>query len=72
MGLFGPNTSKIKKIVNKANAEAQRNAMRQGGRCSNCREYDASRGVCTGPVTMGGKQQGHVTSASSCCPHWRI
>lgn len=72
MGLFNSKQKKIQKIVNRANAEAQRKAINSGGRCSNCREYDPIRGVCTGPVTMGGKQAGHVTSPNSVCPHWRV
>ena len=72
MGLFGPNYRKVNRIVNKVNGDALRNAQRQGGCCGNCREYDSMRGVCTGPVTMAGKQPGHITSPDDLCSHWKI
>ncbi len=71
MGLFGGKQKKIEKIINRANAEAQAKAVRSGGCCRNCRDFDRIRSVCTGPVTIGGKQAAHVTSPDSVCPHWR-
>lgn len=70
MGLFG--SSKVKRIINRANADLERQARAKGGCCRNCKEYDAFRGVCTGPVTMAGKQPGHITTPDSICPHWKI
>ncbi|MBR4363227.1 MAG: hypothetical protein IKP42_10950 [Ruminococcus sp.] len=71
MGFF--KDLKINQIVNKANADLTRKASSQGGRCSNCRYYDSSRGVCVGPVNAFGQRlSGHITSPGSVCAHWEI
>ena len=71
MGFF--KDRKIENIINKANADATRRASSAGGRCSNCRYYDSSRGVCIGPVNAFGQRlSGHSTSPSSVCQHWAV
>lgn len=71
MGFF--KDLKFNQIVNKANADFTRKAANAGGRCSNCRYYDSSRGVCRGPVNAYGQRlQGHTTSPGSVCANWKI
>lgn len=64
---------KINQIANKANADFIRNARNSGGKCSNCRYYDPSRGVCKGPIcSFGQRLPGHTTSPGSVCANWKI
>ncbi len=63
----------LNQIVNKANNDFIRKASSAGGKCSNCRYYDPSRGVCKGPVNAFGQRlSGHITSPDSVCAHWTV